>query len=89
MRSNVTERAAIIDALPEGKRERLKELHLRGDTLNNALSVIEDAPVENAEMQEEMVALLTAERDEAYALFDYTAREFGVPDLVLEDGIIQ
>ena len=67
MQSRVLERVAAIEALPEEDRERLRELMHRGDTLNNCLVDVMDAPTPTyPERRQEQLDLLRAERDAAW-----------------------
>lgn len=74
-------RTEYIEALPEGKRQRIAELLRRGSSLNTILLTIEDHPAPNAHVQAEMVEFLRQECEEARSLRRYTERAYGVPEL--------
>ena len=67
-RTRLRARVEAIEALPEEDRARLRELIWRGDTFNIALTDLMDStPSPDARRHQEQLALLTAERDAAWA----------------------
>jgi hypothetical protein len=78
-RSYLRARIEAIEALPEEERARLDELIWRGDTFNNALTdLMDSAPSPDTRRHQEMLALLTAERDAAWAAANDFERERGI-----------